>query len=203
MSFQRITQLVHFRKNLQWNECRNKYLSLKVRFSNFLWVGQRLNFTLVRIKLSVGPGSATRPNARFADNSGWCHLMFISVHLNSNLICHREAQPIDSRLTLHKQHFYLFTSYWFFFAKCYHLVQVGLKLGLKVWSFSLIVHWSWWWGRFERTVLTHYSCCWRPLRQHSTCTLKLLFGSPLKAYYLHITVLLLLVATLNARYLHI
>ena len=44
------------------------------------------------------------------------------------------------------------------------------------------------WGRFERTVLTHYSCCWRPLRQHSTCTLQLLFGSPLKAYYLHITV---------------
>ena len=40
----------------------------------------------------------------------------------------------------------------------------------------------------ERTVLTHYSCCWRPLRQHSTCTLQLLFGSSLKAYYLHITV---------------
>ena len=52
----------------------------------------------------------------------------------------------------------------------------------------LFVHWRWLWGRFERTVLTHYSCCWRPLRQHSTCTLQLLFGSPSQAYYLHITV---------------
>jgi len=59
---------------------------------------------------------------------------------------------------------------------------------VTVWSFSLFAHWRWLWGRFERTVLTHNSCCWRPLRQHSTCTLQLLFGSPLKAYYLHITV---------------
>ena len=45
-------------------------------------------------------------------------------------------------------------------------------------------------GRFERTVFTHYSCCSRPLWQHSSlrahCNCCL--GPLLKAYYLHITV---------------
>jgi len=74
-------------------------------------------------------------------------------------------------------------------------IFLGIEVGLK---FSLFAHWRWWWGRFERTVLTHYSCCWGPLWQHSsllahcscslgplwkhiTCTLQFLVVAPLKA----------------------
>jgi len=39
-------------------------------------------------------------------------------------------------------------------------IFLGAEVGLK---FSLFAHWRWWWGRFERIVLTHYSCCWRTL----------------------------------------
>jgi len=60
-------------------------------------------------------------------------------------------------------------------------MEVGLKL-FFICSLEMVL------GRFERTVLTHYSSCWGPLWQHSTYTLQSLYGSPLKAYHLHITV---------------
>jgi len=37
---------------------------------------------------------------------------------------------------------------------------LGIEVGFKLFLF---VHWRWWWGRFERTVLAHHSCCWWPL----------------------------------------
>ena len=37
-------------------------------------------------------------------------------------------------------------------------------------------------------VLTYYNCCWGGLQKQGTCTIKLLLGTPLKAWYLHITI---------------
>ena len=43
-------------------------------------------------------------------------------------------------------------------------------------------------GPFESRVLTHYSCCWRPLQKKSAYALQWLLGTPLKAVYLYIAV---------------
>jgi len=43
-------------------------------------------------------------------------------------------------------------------------------------------------GPFENIVLTHYSCCWRPLWKQSTCTLQLALMGISKSEYLHITI---------------
>jgi len=59
--------------------------------------------------------------------------------------------------------------------------EVGLKL-FFVCSLEMVV-WSLW---KDSSLLTHYSCCWGPLWQHSTCTLQLLLVATLKARYLHI-----------------
>jgi len=56
----------------------------------------------------------------------------------------------------------------------------GIEVGLKFF-FTVFAHWRWWWGRFERTVPTYYSCCWWPLWKQGTSTLKLLLGASLKA----------------------
>ena len=83
------------------------------------------------------------------------------------------------------------------------------------WNFSSFAHWRWWWGCFERKVLTHYNCCWGLLWQHSTytlqlllvapmqgiCILKLLLGAPLKARYFNI--IAAVGAALKVEYLHI
>jgi len=54
---------------------------------------------------------------------------------------------------------------------------LGIEVGLKL---SLLIHWRWWWGPFERKVLTYYSCCWWSLWKQRTCTLQLLLGASLK-----------------------
>ena len=53
----------------------------------------------------------------------------------------------------------------------------------------------------QSKLLRHYSGGWGPLWKQSTYTLQLLLGAPLKAEYLHITVVV--GAPLKARYLHI
>ena len=71
------------------------------------------------------------------------------------------------------------------------------------WSFCLFAHWRWWWGRFERMVLTHHSSCWGLIWQHSRLLAH--YNCCLGPLWKHITytLKLLLVATLKARYLHI
>jgi len=58
-------------------------------------------------------------------------------------------------------------------------VEVGLKL-FFICSLEVVVGSLW--------KDDSYSCCWGPLWQQGTCTLQLLFWSPLKVYYLQITV---------------
>ena len=56
----------------------------------------------------------------------------------------------------------------------------------------------------ERKVLKHYNCCWGPLWKQDALTLQLLLVAPLQAQYLHITLSLRpLQWSLKAEYLHI
>ena len=53
----------------------------------------------------------------------------------------------------------------------------------------LLTHCNCCWQPFWKQRILHYSCCWGPLWKHSTCTLQLLLLlAPLKARYLHIKV---------------
>jgi len=45
-------------------------------------------------------------------------------------------------------------------------------------------------GSFESKVLTQYNCCWGPLWNQGTCTLRLLVGTSLKARYFTLQLLL-------------
>jgi len=72
------------------------------------------------------------------------------------------------------------------------------------------------WGPFDSIVLAHYNCCLGSLWKYITCTLQLLLVAALQARYLHIKVAtgaplkaghlhisMLLVAPMKARYSHI
>jgi len=74
---------------------------------------------------------------------------------------------------------------------------LGIEVGLKVfctWTLEMLVglHWK------CSSLLTNYSCCWGPLWKQGTYTFNVDVWAPLKAQYLHITVVVL--TTLKARY---
>ena len=53
---------------------------------------------------------------------------------------------------------------------------------------KLLTHYNCCWQPLWKQGILHYSCCWVPLWKHSTYTLSLLLGAPLKAWYLDITI---------------